>query len=323
MDRAVRLLEDGSTEEFVAAVNQMTEAEILEATASLPLADGLTQLMPGKMLRTRLAARMVACGASGADRWTLERSCAAIELVHTASLCHDDVIDNSFLRRARPTLWRRQSASVAILVGDLLFCKAMEILAGTPRGRYMSAFVSKVREVCATEAEHEISFRGGRLARSTCLRLARGKTGPLFAFVGLVSGGDEKDLSAAVEEAGYRIGTAYQIFDDLVDIVGDEREAKKTLGTDAVRRKFTIPQSPEDGQGTAIDCVGSLCRSAVECVSGWPRARTGIEMYLEHDLGPVFDRHLGYLDASPVRSTTLTSASSVEPSGRRGTEPAV
>ena len=298
MDRAVRLFEEGSIEEFVVAVRQTAEAAVREVTASLPLADGLAQLMPGKMLRTRLAARLIACGASGADRRTLRRSCAAIELVHTASLCHDDVMDNGALRRARPTLWRQEGPSIAILVGDLLLCKAMGILACTDRGRHVSAFTSKVREVCAAEAEHEISLRGKRLDRSTCLRLARGKTGPLFAFVGLVSGGDDADLSAAVEEAGYRIGTAYQIFDDLVDIVGDEREAKKTLGTDAVRRKFTIPQSPEDGQGTAIDCVEKLCRSAVECVSGWPRARTGIETYLECDLRPVFDRHLERLGAS-------------------------
>ncbi len=288
----MRPSQEGSAEEFVAAVEQVAEAGIREVTASLPLADGLTQLMPGKMLRTRLAARLIACGASGADRRTLRRSCAAIELVHTASLCHDDVMDNGVLRRARPTLWRQESPSVAILVGDLLLCKAMGILAGTDRGRYVIAFTSKVGEVCAAEAEHEISLRGKRLDRSTCLRIARGKTGPLFAFVGLVSGGDDADLSAALEEAGYRIGTAYQIFDDLVDIVGDEREAKKTLGTDLKRRKFTLPQGPRDGQREALDCVESLCRSAVECVSGWPRARAGIAMYLEGDLRPVFERHL-------------------------------
>jgi octaprenyl-diphosphate synthase len=201
-------------------------------------------------------------------------------------------MDNGVLRRARPTLWRQEGPSVAILVGDLLLCEAMGILADTERGRYVSTFVSKVREVCAAEAEHEISLRGKRLDRSTCLRLARGKTGPLFAFVGVVSGGDDADLSAALDEAGYRIGTAYQVFDDLVDIVGDEGEAKKTLGTDAVRRKFTMPQST-DGQEAAIDCVKRLCRSAVERVSGWARVRTGIETYLEHDLGPVFDRLCG------------------------------
>jgi len=298
MERAVKPFEERSADEFVAAVHRVIELNIHELTASLPLADGLMQLMPGKMLRTRLAAWMVACDASGADRRTLERSCAAIELVHTASLCHDDVIDNGLLRRARPTLWKLSGSCAAILVGDLLLCRAMDLILGTASNRYASAFVSKVREVCAAEAEQEISLRGKRLNRTTCLRLAREKTGPFFAFVGLVSGGNDEALSAALEEAGYRIGTAYQIFDDLVDIVGDEREAKKTLGTDALRRKFTIPQGSEDGHGEAIDCVESLCRSAVECVSGWPRTTAAIGMYLEHDLGPVFGRHLGQLGMS-------------------------
>ena len=285
--------EDRSAEEFVAVVRRTIKAEIREVTASLPLADGMTQLMPGKMLRTRLAARLVACGAGGADRSTLRSLCTAVEIMHTASLLHDDVIDNGFLRRASPSLWTLSGPSASILVGDLLLCKAMDLLAGTRGGRYVGAFVSKVREVCRAEVEQEISLRGKLVDRDTCLRLARGKTGPLFAFVGLVSGGDDGGLSAAVEEAGYRIGTAYQIFDDLVDVIGDEREARKTLGTDLKRRKFTLPQGPGDAPAQALDCVESLCRSAVECVNEREEARAGIEMYIDRDLRPVLDRHLG------------------------------
>ncbi len=287
------LTEERSAEEFVSTVQRTAASEVREVTAFLGLADDLAQLMPGKMLRTRLAARLVACGAAPTDRATLTRLCTAVEIVHTASLLHDDVIDNGFFRRASPSLWTLTSPSASILVGDLLLCKAMDLLAGTRGGRYVAAFVWKVREVCRAEVEQEISLRGKLVDRDTCLRLARGKTGALFAFVGLVCGGDDADLSAAVEEAGYRIGTAYQIFDDLVDVIGDERGAKKTLGTDVARSKFTIPQSPDGGEQDALDCVESLCRSAIECVSGRPRARAGIETYIDRDLRPILDSYLG------------------------------
>ena len=292
MRSSVRQSEERSTAEFVAAARSEVRDAVGEVAASLRLTGDLAQLVPGKMLRTRLAGRPVASRATPVACRTLERLCAAVELVHTASLLHDDVIDNALLRRARPAVWTLTSPSAAILVGDLLLCKAIALLADVEGGRYVGPFVSKVRELCATEAEQELFLRGELVNRDTCLRLARGKTGPLFAFVGLVSGGDS-DLAGILEEAGYRIGTAYQVFDDLVDVVGDEGEAKKTLRTDIARRKFTIAQKTGGGQQEALDCVESLCRSAVECVDKWPLARAGIEMYLERDLRPVFDRQLG------------------------------
>jgi geranylgeranyl pyrophosphate synthase len=297
MSPSTKRSEERSAAEFVAAVQRTVEAGVREVAASLHLADNLAQLVPGKMLRSRLAARLVACGGTRAGRRTLERCCAATEFAHTASLLHDDVIDGGLFRRALPAFWTITSPSAAILVGDLLLCKAMALVADTEGGRYMGPFISTIREVCTAEAEQELFLRDKPVDRDTCLRLAREKTGPFFAFVGLVSGGDT-DLAGALEEAGYRIGAAYQIFDDLVDIVGDEREAKKTLGTDVARRKFTLPQSPDDGQREAVECVEGLCRSAIEHVSEWPPARAGIETYLDQDIRPVFQRHLGRQAAS-------------------------
>lgn len=294
----MRQLEKRSTDGFIAAVQRVVQDAIREVRAPLPLTGDLAQLMPGKMLRTRLAARLAACGATPADRQTIERSCAAVEIVHTASLLHDDVIDNGLLRRAQPTLWTLTSPSASVLIGDLLLCKAMDLLVNTDHGRYVSAFVSKVREVCAAEAEQELLLRGRVLDESTCLRLARSKTGPLFAFVGLVSGGGDSDLSGALEEAGYLIGTAYQIFDDIVDLSGHEREVKKTLGTDLANGKFTLPQRSGDGQQAAVGFIESLCHEATDCLDRWPQARCGIEAYLECDLGPVVNRSIGQLYVS-------------------------
>ncbi len=245
------------------------------------------QLAPGKMLRTRLAARLAGACPGPADPLTLRRACAATEIVHTASLCHDDVIDNALVRRTRPTLWKEIGSTSAVLVGDLLLCDAMLLVVRTGDGRYSGTFVDKVQEICMAEAEHELRLRGKRLDESTCLRIARSKTGPLFAFVASVCGGGDEALSAALEEAGYEIGTAYQFADDIFDIVGDEAAAGKTLRTDLARRKFTLPQMSEGGRRSAEERVAGLCASACERLSGWPQAEAALADFLRLDLGPV------------------------------------
>ncbi len=246
------------------------------------------QLMPGKMLRTRLAARLAGLGSLYASGATIELTCAAVELVHAASLCHDDVIDNSLMRRGQPTLWSATGRSGAVLVGDLLLCEAMDLLLDLEDGRYLGAFVEKVREVCAAEAEHELKFRGKQLDQQTCVRLARGKTGPLFAFVGYVCGGKNNALSRALEEAGYRIGTAYQLADDLLDLIGNEGVSRKTLGTDLKRHKFTLAQLPRKGQSLVKEQITGLCASALDCLAAWPGMRDALVEFLEFDLQPVF-----------------------------------
>jgi geranylgeranyl pyrophosphate synthase len=254
--------------------------------------DDVEQLLPGKMLRSRLAARLIASGATSVDRVTLRHACAATELVHTASLCHDDVVDNAVIRRARPALWQTTGPSAAILIGDLLLCEALELVLEVESGRLMPAFVAKVREVIRTEAEQELLLRGRPVDEAGCVRVARGKTGPLFALVARLCGGDDADLAGALEEAGYRIGTAYQLADDLLDVIGDEGVAGKTLGTDSVRRKFTLPLSAAEGGRVARRHVAELCESALARLKAHPAARSGLREFLSRDLQPVLDRHL-------------------------------
>ena len=166
-------------------------------------------------------------------------------MAHTASLCHDDVIDGGFLRRQQPTLWRVMGPSAAILIGDLLLCEAMDVLGSVEDGGLVGPFVAKLREVCAAELEQDLGSRGKVLEEAACLRLARGKSGPFFAFVGYACGGAQPDLRAALEEAGYQVGTLYQMADDLLDVIGGAA-AGKTLGTDAKQRKFTAAADGSD-----------------------------------------------------------------------------
>ena len=283
--------------EFIAGVRELVSAHLSGLT--LPLAEveaDLGQLLGGKMLRTRLGARLASSGEVDVDIASLERLCAATEMAHTASLCHDDVIDNGVVRRGWPALWRLTSPSGAVLLGDMLLCEAMSMVIDTDGGRYIKLFVEKTREVCATEAEQELLLRHRALDRATCERIARGKTGPLFALVCMVAGGADGGLSKALEEAGYRIGTAYQLADDLLDQVGDEEDAGKTLGTDRERGKFTLAQLSLQGRRLLGKRVGELCESALSCLAGWPGVAKAVSEFFSGDLQSVFRRFSPDLD---------------------------
>jgi octaprenyl-diphosphate synthase len=265
-------------------------AERMERVLALTGPFDADALLPGKMLRSRLAGRLVEGGLAGTGRRQIERAAAGVELVHTASLCHDDVIDNAHLRRAQPTLWRQKGATGAVLVGDLLLCEAIELLLETRNLRLVREFMRKVHQVCAAEAEQELLLRGRRLDETTCLRLAREKTGALFAFAAEACGGEDEALSAALAGAGYRLGTAYQLADDLLDVDGCEHVAGKTLGTDSKRRKFTLPQRLTDGRQVVRDGVRRLCDRALKQLADFPAALAAAERFVHLDLQPVLEQ---------------------------------
>jgi geranylgeranyl pyrophosphate synthase len=247
-------------------------------------------LVPGKMLRTRLAARLAGCSASPPAAPVLENLCGATEIIHTASLCHDDLIDNAQMRRGRPSLWRTVGVPGALLMGDLLFCDAIDLVLHTKGGGHFPAFMAKVAEVVGAEAEQELLFREKELPEAACLRLARGKTGPLFAFVSCLCGGQDESLCRALEMAGYDVGTAYQLADDLLDVLGDEQDVGKTLRTDGLRGKITLAQNGVPGRQTARDHVRRLCASALERLRFCPEAHEGLAAFLECDFQPALSR---------------------------------
>ncbi len=282
-----------TVEGFVSGVLDIAEARALKALSQSISDINIKGTVSGKMLRARLAGRLYTGGWSPVDHNTLKAACAATELVHAASLCHDDVVDNSLVRRSLPTLWRVVGTSGAILIGDLLLCEAMGLLMETEGGQLCKGFVAKITEMVKTEAMQELFWRGKHPDAETCLQLARGKTGPLFAFVAASCEDKDEALSGLLEEAGYRIGTAYQLADDLADIVGSECTVGKTLGTDMVRGKCTIPQIADAGELSATDSISELCRSAVELLNDYPQPREGLRDYLLHDFQPILEQTLG------------------------------
>ena len=233
----------------------------------------------GKMLRTRLAQAL-----AGED-WekrlpSLSQACASLELIHTASLFHDDVVDGASLRRGKPALWRIFTPSSAVLLGDLLFCEALSVLLETGNSRIYRLFNAKVKEVCKFEARQEIFHRGSICNQETCVNIARGKTGPLFAFAAMMCSGDNRELELALEEAGYRIGCAYQIADDILDEESSEATAGKTVGTDRLRRKFTLAQG-NVAQARAV--LTRVLESATYPLAPWPEYEQRLSLYVADD----------------------------------------
>jgi geranylgeranyl pyrophosphate synthase len=275
---------------FQERVRRIVADRLKAAASSLGAAGEVVGLVHGKMLRTRFAGKLAAAVATPPAGATLARACAAVEMVHTASLYHDDVIDSGLIRRARPTLWRTTGASAAVLIGDILLCEAMGLLLDTEGGRHVRPFVAKVSEVCLGEAEQEFVLRGRQWDEETCLRIARAKTGPLFAFGAGVSGGADRDLCRALEEAGYRIGTAYQLADDLLDVLGREDVAGKTLGTDGARGKFTLAHASKEGRRSIAGHIARQCGSGLDCLARWPAARDTLAGFIACDLLPLFCR---------------------------------
>ncbi len=280
------------TADFISNVRGLIQTRVAEVVSAVNVKSNVAQLMPGKMLRTTLAARIADCAELSLSRRSVELACAATEMAHTASLLHDDVVDRGMIRRDQPTFWRSTGASAAVLIGDQLLCEALKILLGLDGERYAMIFVQKLQEVCAAEAEHELLLRDRRLEEATCLRIARGKTGPLFAFVAQICGGSDKNLSSALEEAGYIIGTAYQLADDLIDVVGSEAAAGKTLGTDLSRGKYTIPQSEFDGETVTLEYISEFSESALDLLDSWEDVRTAVADFLALDFRSVLERHL-------------------------------
>jgi geranylgeranyl pyrophosphate synthase len=252
-------------------------------------------LKPGKMLRSRLAWTL--CPEDSTDVRAVVAAAAATELIHNATLFHDDIIDNAAMRRKKPALWQEIGSTGAILMGDLFFCTSLSLLSNASTTRNLKDFIARINEVCGTEVQHELAMRGAQLTVDQALAVARGKTGALFAFAAEAAAGDDEARREVFRQAGYAVGTAYQLADDLLDETGSEDELGKTLGTDRSRRKFTLAQSGGLAHDDLVQAIQELCRSAVASLAEWPGLAQRLQAYVDSDLLPA-----GILETSTTAS---------------------
>lgn len=169
---------------------------------------------------------------------------SAIELVHTASLIHDDILDGASLRRHWATVNVRWNSQVGVLAGDMLLAQAMELMT---RGSDLHGF-RRLTFACKKTCEGELRQIGtvGRfdMSREDYFEMIAGKTAPLLACcaeLGAHYSGADPETVERFRLFGHRLGLAFQVIDDILDLVGEAETTGKTLRTDLANRKPTLP----------------------------------------------------------------------------------
>ncbi|MBT8041818.1 MAG: polyprenyl synthetase family protein [Pontiella sp.] len=245
----------------------------------------------GKMLRSRLVLSMGAANKISED--TLISAAAAVDIIHAASLLHDDVIDGGILRRGAPTFWKKYGVNGAILFGDLLMFKALALLVKVDRPDLLQELIDRTGDVCRSEVEQELILRGTPGDWNDCMEVARFKTGSLFAFAAVAAAADEPGQADALREAGYILGTAYQLTDDLLDATGNEAVSGKTLGTDDQRGKTTAISASKNAPKNPVDYIYSLLDTSSDHLKAYPDVQKAWDDFLNVTMKPVLSKHLG------------------------------
>jgi octaprenyl-diphosphate synthase len=196
----------------------------------------------GKRLRPMLTlAAAQLCGYEGPYHVHLA---ATVEFIHTATLLHDDVVDESGQRRGRPTanlLWDNKSS---ILVGDYLFSRSFQLMVETGSLRVLDILANASATIAEGEVLQLTAAQDLRTDENTYLQIVRGKTAALFSAAtevgGVISGADETHVKALFDY-GDALGISFQIVDDLLDYQGDSNATGKNVGDDFRERKLTLP----------------------------------------------------------------------------------
>lgn len=219
---------------------EMTEA--LESTTELAQEVADYILKPsGKRLRASL--HMLAAKACGYEGIGHVRVAAAIELIHVATLLHDDVIDHAELRRGQPSVNVRFSPSVAILMADLLYCRGFQLSLENLGAEGPKRITRATAAMCEGEI-FQIQKENQILSREDYFRVVQAKTANLFGVameLGGVLAGSPPEIIHAMRAFGENFGVAFQITDDILDYVAEDGAWGKAVGGDIDCGKQTLP----------------------------------------------------------------------------------
>jgi len=196
----------------------------------------------GKHLRPTLVA--LAAGCFGKPDESHVKVAVIIEMIHLATLVHDDVMDEAEIRRSSPTVAAKWGNEIAVLFGDCLFAQALKLAASFPTPEVCRAVAIATNTVCSGEILQTQQRRNFPASRRDYFRVIEMKTGELFTLscdLAAFLSGATTSQRAALCEFGAAVGTAYQIYDDCVDLFSTEAEAGKSLGTDLAKGKLTWP----------------------------------------------------------------------------------
>ena len=217
----------------------------------------------GKRMRPMLVIMFArALGFRGAEQHELA---ATVEFIHTATLLHDDVVDESSLRRGRQTANALFGNAASVLVGDFLYSRAFQMMVSVNRMRVLEVLADATNVIAEGEVLQLMNMHDPDIAVSEYLRVIRFKTAKLFeasARLGAVLADASSDVEEACAAYGRSLGTAFQLVDDLLDYEGNTAELGKNVGDDLREGKPTLPLLIAMERGTAAE--RELIRHAIE-----------------------------------------------------------
>jgi len=232
----------GSADPFLQGVGRCLEEQILAFDPEIAVYARYALTGQGKQLRPALVALSAAATGQLNEAHTL--AAVTIEMVHLATLVHDDVMDEADIRRGRPTLAASWGNEISVLVGDCLFAHALKLAASFPTPEICRAVAAATNTVCSGEILQTRRQKNFELSRAEYFKVLSMKTGELFALscdLGAYLSGAAPGQRAALRQYGLALGTAYQVYDDCLDLFGSEDSAGKSLGTDLAKGKMTLP----------------------------------------------------------------------------------
>jgi octaprenyl-diphosphate synthase len=231
----------------------------------------------GKRLRPVLL--LLTCGALGYQGEQRFNLAAVVEFIHTATLLHDDVVDDSTLRRGRSTANQAFGNPASVLVGDFLYSRAFQMMLDAHDLRVMEILADATNVIAEGEVMQLMNMHDASLDEAGYLKVIRSKTAKLFeasARLGSILAKSDAATEQRCADYGQALGTAFQIIDDILDYDGDVSEMGKNLGDDLREGKATLPLIAAMQRGSASEC--QLIRQAIE---------TGTTSDLTHILGIV------------------------------------
>jgi len=217
----------------------------------------------GKRLRPALLLLMCgALGYRGAQRYNLA---AVVEFIHTATLLHDDVVDESTLRRGRATANETFGNPASVLVGDFLYSRAFQMMVDAGDMRIMQTLAEATNVIAEGEVLQLMNMHDATLSQDGYLRVIRSKTAKLFeasARLAALLAQSSASVEQHCADYGQALGTAFQVIDDVLDYDGDVSEMGKNLGDDLREGKATLPLIIAMQRGTELE--RATIRQAIE-----------------------------------------------------------
>ncbi|ASK27683.1 polyprenyl synthetase family protein [Neisseria chenwenguii] len=196
----------------------------------------------GKRLRPIIT--ILAGKAVGYDDEKLYSLAAMVEFIHTSTLLHDDVVDESELRRGRKTANNLFGNAAAVLVGDFLYTRAFQLMVGSGSMKILEVMADATNIIAEGEVMQLMNIGNTDITEAEYVRVIQYKTAKLFeaaAQVGAILGGATPEQEQALKDYGMYVGTAFQIIDDVLDYSGETEEIGKNVGDDLAEGKPTLP----------------------------------------------------------------------------------